>query len=81
VEEKAGSSSKEGMEASKDRFDPALQVSVVGSQAGVGTDLNPAKVAAMKAAEFGNCFFFELTFHLFLTVCTGYVNIFDYKLQ
>jgi hypothetical protein len=56
VEEKAGSSSKEGMEASKDRFDPALQASMVGSQTGVGTDLNAATVAAMKAAEFGNCF-------------------------
>ncbi|KAF3324572.1 arginine/serine-rich coiled-coil protein 2 isoform X2 [Carex littledalei] len=53
VEEKAGSS-KHVTEASKDRHDHALPASTVERQAGVGTDLNAAKFAAMKAAQFVN---------------------------
>ncbi|KAJ3701949.1 hypothetical protein LUZ61_005654 [Rhynchospora tenuis] len=54
LEEKAGSSSKQSTEASKVRLDPALPSSMVGSETGVATDLNAAKAAAMKAAEFVN---------------------------
>ncbi|KAJ4749878.1 pre-mRNA-splicing factor [Rhynchospora pubera] len=54
VEEKSSSSSKQLTEASKDRVNPALPSSLVGSETGVATDLNAAKAAAMKAAEFVN---------------------------
>lgn len=55
MEEKSGSS-KQVTEASKDGHDHALPASTVERQTGVGTDLNAAKFAAMKAAEFGRFF-------------------------
>lgn len=57
TEEKVSASSKQGTEASKDRLDPTIPPPTIGSQARVGTDLDAAKVAAMKAAEFGSLFF------------------------
>lgn len=54
MEEKEGSSSKQFTEAS-DKPGPSVPASMVGSPAGAVTDLNAAKAAAMKAAEFGIC--------------------------